>query len=390
MAKRAAKLAEGQAETAPETTESRLKRALAVIKDSGIKGGIASSDEMKEWLEYERVSWGFKVLDTITDGGAPKGKFTIIAGPEQSCKTTVCLYMIANRMREKPDAIWCWVDAENSFDLLWAKNAGIDLTRLVVLKPAIMEDLMQTVVNLVDTGSFDGVVVDSVGSLTPLAEVKKKKDDKTMTRTMTDDTVAALAKKIGQFFRMVNEPVFRTKTCCILIGHVYVPIGNDYQEFEVKGGNALKHWGHLRLMTRRRKGNEDKTVKKMMPSGQEKDVFVAYEAVFTVDKTRQGAHQGHQVSIPFVFGKGLSNTKSVIDMAFAYGVIQTGGAWCSHPLLPDGKMQGREKTADFFANNSEAFSALLDEVGQKVASADVVLEPEPPAETAMDDTCLQS
>ena len=338
MARKAKAKVEAEGEVkASLSAADRLKSVLALFKDSDTPVGVASDPEMKQWLEYERISTGFPALDVVLDGGFPKGKFSVIAGPEQSCKTTLCLYTIADRMRKHPDALWGWVDAENSFDPKWAANAGVDLDRLVVFKPTIMEDMLQSLIEAIATGNFDGVVIDSVGGLTPLAEIKKKKDDKSMTRTLTDDSMAGLAKKIGQFFRMCNETVFQTKTCCLLIGHVYTPIGNDYVEYEVKGGNALKHWAHLRVLCRRRKGDQDAKMDLQMPSGQKKAIFVGYEAVFMVDKTRQGAHQGHEVSIPFIFGKGLSNTKSVIQSAFAYGVITMAGAWCSHPALQIGR-----------------------------------------------------
>jgi recombination protein RecA len=374
------KATKGAPEEGELSTAEKIKRVLEAVKNSGAIIGVANDPKMKKWIDYEKVKTPFPAINQVIDGGFPKGKFSIIAGPEQSCKSTICLYTIAERQRELPEAVWGWVDAENSFDEKWALNAGVDLGRLIVFKPMIMEELMQSVIEMIDTGALDGIVVDSVGALTPMAEVKQKKTDKEMTRTLKDDSVAALAKKIGQFFRMANEPVFRTQTCCLLIGHVYTPIGNDYVEFEVKGGNALKHWGHLRLLCRRRRGDQTNKIDMMMPSGKTKEIYPAYEAVFSVDKTRQGAHQGYEVSIPFVFGKGLSNVKSIIDIAFAYDVIQVGGAWCNHHALPNGKMQGKENTIQFIENNPDVFAVILEEVGKKLTSEPTNTEKAPSEE----------
>jgi recombination protein RecA len=346
------------------SVQERLQLALSVVKagDGGL-AGIASELD----LSYEKLATGFPALDTILDGGFPRGKFTLIAGPEQTCKTYLAMRWIAHQQSINPDFVAVWVDAENSFDKPWAAKAGVDLGRLAYIGPGMMENIMQDVINVAGTGVVDAIIVDSLGGLVTLAELKKKKEDKGMTRTLQDDSMASLAKKAGQFFRMANPVVAQHKPAVVLIGHVYANIGNDYQEFEVRGGNPVKYWTHLRIMSRRRKGAQDAKVAITMPSGQTKEIYAGYEAVFTVDKTRQGAHYGHEVSIPFVYGQGLSNEKSIIDMAFAYGIISVAGAWFSHPALPNGKMQGRENVETFLQEDKEAFSKILAEVGIKLA-----------------------
>ncbi len=355
---------EEEGPVAAMSVKDKIKIALAAAREANPKAiiGTGSDPEIQKWLDYEKVPTGFAALDVILDGGFPKGKYSIVAGVEQSCKTTLLLHTVANRLAARPDAVWAWVDAENSLDKKWAEKHGIDMDRFIIEKPAVMEDLMDTVIHMTGTGALDGIVVDSIGALTPKAELQKKKDDKGITKSMSDDTMAMLARKAGQFFRMANEPVFRTQTACILIGHVYSTM-DEYNPYEVKGGNAMKHWGHLRIMSRRRRGDQESKKKTMMPSGQEKDLYLAFEAVFGVDKTRQGAHYGHEVSIPFVYGEGLSNSKSVIDMAFAYNVIEGAGAWFSHSTLPNGKMQGRDNVAQYLTDTPDAFSVILQEVG---------------------------
>jgi protein RecA len=347
------------------TVEEKLQLALKAVQ-SGNPGGLAGIAGDLD-LSYEKLATGFPALDVILDGGFPRGKFSLIAGPEQTCKTALALRWVAHQQRINPNFVCVWIDAENSFDDPWAQKSGVDLDRLIYVGPGIMESVMQSVINAAATGVVDGIIVDSLGGLVPQAEVKKDKKDKGLTRTLQDDSVAALAKKAGQFFRMANPIVAQHKPVVIMIGHVYTPIGNDYVEFEVRGGNPVKYWTHLRLLTRRRKGAQEQKIAIKMPSGQTKEIYAGYEAVFSVDKTRQGAHYGHEVSIPFLYGKGLSNEKSVIDMAFAYGVISGAGAWFSHSVLPDGKMQGRENVENFLQADKEAFNKVLEEVGLVMA-----------------------
>ncbi len=350
------------------SVQDKLHMALGAIKhkDAAVSGVAGELD-----LEYGRVSTGFPALDMILDGGFPKGKFSLIAGQEQTCKSTLALCTIAHNQRINPNGLWIWVDAESSFDKKWAAKCGVNLDTLGYIGAGVLEDVMQGVIEILSAGVIDGIVVDSLGGLVPQAEVRKDKKDKGITRSLADDSVAALAKKAGQFFRIANPVIAKHKPAVIMIGHVYTPIGDDYKEFEVKGGNPVKFWTHLRIISRRRKGDQEKKITHTMPSGQKKDIFAGYEAVFMVDKTRQGAHYGHEVSIPFIYGEGLSNEKSVIDMAFAFGIIEANGAWISHPLLPNGKMQGRENVEEFFQKDKEAFSKVLEEVGLYLAKEQV-------------------
>ncbi len=345
------------------TAQEKLVLALKSIKvaDGGV-AGIASELD----LSYEKLPTGYPALDTILDGGFPRGKFTIIAGPEQTCKTYICLKWVAHQQKINPLFVCVWVDAEGSFDKAWAVKAGVDMSRLIYIGPGLMENIMQAVIDSASTGAVDGIIVDSIGGLVTQAEVKKKKEDKGMTRTLQDDSMASLAKKAGQFFRMANPIVAQYKPAVVMIGHVYNTM-DEYHPYEVRGGNAVKYWAHLRIITKRRKGAEDAKVSIKMPSGQLKEIYSAYEAVFAVEKTRQGAHYGHEVSIPFVYGEGLSNERSIIDMAFAYGVISGAGAWFSHPLFPGGKIQGRENVEIFIQSDKEVFAKILEEVGLKLA-----------------------
>lgn len=377
-------------EEAPKvlTAKDRISIALAAVKrnqDDSIGEtavplvGTARSFIESGQLHAEKIPTRFPAVNVILDGGIPRGRFTVVAGPEQSCKSTFTQCVVADDQQEHKDGVWLWLDAEHSFDAVYAEKNGIDLDRLILIQPDIMEQMCQRAIEIVVTGAVRGLVVDSVGGFTPWEELKNKRDDKDfVTRTMADNNMAALAKRIGQFFRMMNVPAARTKTACVLIGHVYTPIGDMYgPEYVVKGGNALKHWSHVRLMMRRKKGDQTEQLEKMMPDGTMKKLFTAYEAVIAVDKTRQGAHYAHEVSIPYVYGTGLSNERSIIDMAFAYNIISAKGAWYGHRAFPertpgkgDGWLQGRETTEKYILNNPEVFSEILKDVGAAIAAAD--------------------
>lgn len=370
----------------PKTAKERIKLALSVVQQMSIEQygvdlklvGVASDPQIAERIDYELLPTGITALDAICDGGIPRGKFTVLCGPEQSAKTSLALKIIATDQARDPESVWLWADSEGAFDWDWARKQGVDLDRILFVLPNLMEVMMQECVRVMRTGSVKGVVFDSLGAMVPIADVKKKRDDKEWTKTLSETNVAEVARRLSVFFRVANIPANQMKVAVICIAHVYTPIGDDYKEFEVKGGNALKHWAHLRLMMTSRKGDQDRKVKILMPDGNERDMLVAKEIVCSADKTRQGPHAGHKVAIPFVFGQGLSEVESIIQAAFAWGVIQTKGAWYYHSSFPErteGKgdrwINGREKAEEFIRKNPDCFSAILEDYGNAVVQHEV-------------------
>jgi len=99
-----------------------------------------------------------------------------------------------------------------------------------------------------------------------------------------------------------------------------------------------------------------------MPDGREKKVVSGFDSVIKVEKTKQGAHEGHQVYIPFTFGIGFDSKQCTINAAFASGLIEQTGAWYKNPLFPDGRLQGKKSVIEFISNNEEVYESILNDL----------------------------
>lgn len=375
---------EDEADPSQLSLKERLKIAQGLVKKSGGTIGIAS--EMKE-LDYGKTSTGHKALDQIMGGGWPVGKFSLIYGPSQSGKSLTCLDTIASDQKADPNAIWVWMDAENSFDKVWAEKQGVDLTRLVIIPNGIADDMFTDCEDVIRAIAPKGVIVDSIGALISWQEVMKDRDDKTYTKEISADTMALTARFLGKFYRRFTHMVAKHHTTFVLITHVYAVIGERFAQEMAKGGNAMMHFSHVMMETGRRKGDQDKKQKIRMPDGRELEIFTAYEMTFTTRKTRQSGTEGHKIAIPFIYGKGLSEIDSVIEMAIACGVIQRNDAYYTHPMIAqvhtssNGWIHGREKMFDFVKSHEDCFKAILEDVGAKMAADDAV-----PDEESADDS----
>lgn len=351
-----------------EEKKLKLMEAMKGMKKANPDAiiGFASDKDVSEALNYEKIPTGIPQLDHNLDGGIPSGKFSVFTGPSQAGKSSMAYQLIGNSQQEDPEAIWLIADIENSYDSEWVKNLGVDEDRLVFADTDIMEDVLQRVVDLSRTGCLKGVLIDSIGALLPRAEVEApsaKAGAKPKERNLRQENVAVLNRKIGQFYRMANKDISRHNTACILIAHVYTDINSmgHGEKLITKGGNATKHFAHMRLAFRRAY-DKDKEIMVRMPDGREKKVVSGFDSVIKVEKTKQGAHEGHQVYIPFTFGIGFDSKQCTINAAFASGLIEQTGAWYKNPLFPDGRLQGKKSVIEFISNNEEVYESILNDL----------------------------
>jgi hypothetical protein len=220
----------------------------------------------------------------------------------------------------------------------------------------------------------------------------KDRDDKDYTKGIDKDTMALTARFLNKFYRRFTPLVAKHTTTFILITHLYSTM-DQYAPEAPKGGSGMLYQSHVMVWTDRRKGKQDEKQKIKMPDGRVVELYTAYEMVATVHKTRQSATEGHKVAIPFVYGKGLAEVDSVIEMAMSMGVIQVNGAYYTHPsVVPllegknNGWVHGRDAMIQVVKSNQPVFDEILEQVGNLMAADDIVDETEeadgdqPPAE----------
>lgn len=123
-------------------------------------------------LEAERIPTGLFPLDLALGGGFPRGKATIIFGPESSSKTNLALLAIGNHQKRWPEQTCAFVDVERSFDPAWARLLGVDTDKLIVVEPAYAEQVVDIVEGFLAAIDCGVVVVDSLAAMIPISEVE--------------------------------------------------------------------------------------------------------------------------------------------------------------------------------------------------------------------------
>lgn len=184
-------------------------------------------------------------------GGYPRGRMIEISGPESSGKTTLALHAVAEA--QKKGDICAFIDAEHAMDPEYAKRLGVDTSELFISQPESGEQALEILETLVRTAKFGVLVVDSVATLTPKAELEGD---------MGQQHVGRQARLMGQALRKLVGVVAKSNTLVIFINQIRTNINTIPgmpTEF-TPGGKALKFYASVRIDIRRiaqiKKGEE--------------------------------------------------------------------------------------------------------------------------------------
>ena len=346
--------------------EAALQEALKKIEKNFGKGSIMKLGD-NNLTRVETIPSGSVKLDiALGVGGYPKGRIIEVYGPESSGKTTIALHAVAEVQKQGGTA--AYIDAENALDVKYAEALGVDSKELLLSQPDTGEQGLEIADALVQSGAVDMIVVDSVAALVPRAEIEGE---------MGDAHVGLQARLMSQALRKLAGTLNRTGTIAIFINQIREKVGVMFGNPETTpGGRALKFYSTVRLEVRR--------------STQIKD---GSEVTGNLTKVKVVKNK---VALPFrvaevdiMYGKGISQTGELIDLAVEKDIVDKSGAWYAYEGERIG--QGREKVKEFL--DSEGHEQMRKEIYARVReaygidqSSDSMDVPSDDKDTSTDDT----
>ena len=323
--------------------DERQKALETVIKNMDKSFGKGSVMKLGDdaGRKVSTVSSGSITLDkALGVGGYPKGRIIEIYGPESSGKTTVSLHAIAEA--QKQGGIAAFIDAEHALDPEYAKNLGVDTENLYLSQPDHGEQGLEIAEAFVRSGAVDIVVVDSVAALTPKAEIEGE---------MGDSHMGLQARLMSQALRKLSSAISKSNTTVIFINQIREKIGVMFGNPETTtGGRALKFYSSVRLEVRRAE---------QLKLGQE---IVGNRTKIKVVKNKV-APPFRVAEVDIMYGKGISKTGEVVDLASEMDIVDKSGAWYSYNGERLG--QGKENVKAHLEENPD----LLAEIEQKLRNA---------------------
>jgi recombination protein RecA len=183
--------------------------------------------------ERERIPTGIPELDKMIKG-FPSGAFSVIWGNKGSTKSTTALYLIAQA--QKLGKTCLYLDLETSFDNEWADKCGIDRNKLLIGHFDNAEQALDTAIKMSKEKVIDVIILDSVQSLSPEGEQETKKGEE---KSTGDDTMALLARRLSQFFRMDAAGNYKGNVTFILIGQSRMDLGGYIKLEKLSGGKCF-------------------------------------------------------------------------------------------------------------------------------------------------------
>ncbi len=315
----------------------QLKKTLLDIEKQYGKGSVMRLGD-KPLEKIDAISSGAISLDiALGIGGYPRGRIIEIYGHESSGKTTIALHAIAEA--QKLGGYVAFIDAEHALDPVYASQLGVDIDNLILSQPDTGEQALEITEALIRSNAVDMVVVDSVAALVPEAEISGE---------MGDSHVGLQARLMSQAMRKLSGIINKTNSTVIFINQIREKVGIMFGNPEVTpGGRALKFYSSVRLEIRR--GEQLKQGQDLI--GNKVNIKVVKNKVAPPFKS---------ATLDLIYGKGISRSGDVLDLASDADIIKKSGSWYSYNDQKIG--QGRDNAKKFLEENPEIYEEVTNKV----------------------------
>ncbi len=314
--------------------EKALDLAFSQIEKQFGKGAIMKLGQAGARRDVPVISTGSISLDSALGiGGIPRGRITEIYGPEASGKTSLALHIIAEA--QKVNGVAAFIDVEHALDPKYAHSLGVNLDDLLLSQPDTGEQTLEIAEVLIRSGAVDVIVIDSVAAMVPKAELDGD---------MGDSHMGLQARLMSQAMRKLTGAINKSNTALIFINQIRMKIGVMFGTPETTtGGNALKFYSTVRMDIRRIAALKDG------------DKVIGNRTRVKVVKNKL-APPFHDCEFDIVFGKGISKTGDLLDLAVNHEIVNKSGTWFSYGETRIG--QGRENSRNFLNDNVDIRSEI--------------------------------
>ncbi len=188
---------------------SEIEAVIASIRKNKGENTVVRGSAIRQPF---RIRTNIFTLDCALLGGIPYNRVTMVHGKKSHGKSTLAMRLVASAQASMPGQKPVWIDAEDTYDSVWAGKQAVDNDNLVVAKPDTGEDAVDMTVALIHAAETSLVVVDSLAALLPYKEEEGSAEDeavpglqaKLITRMMRRTTGALMKeRKRGHFVTLV-------------------------------------------------------------------------------------------------------------------------------------------------------------------------------------------
>ena len=254
-------------------------------KSYGEKGQVRTANNLEKVNFY---STGIMGIDLALNGGVAVGRVMGISGTFSSAKTTLALMTIAEQQRKDPTFYAYYYDAEQSLDVQYASDLGVDMERLIVDQTKVAEEGLTKLRDSIDSGVYGIAVLDSTSALNPSKNVEEE---------ITSVSMALVARILGNAYPQLAGVCAKNDCALIVIEQIrksLVAMGNP--EVTSKGETGKFTFSQQVMMRRQTKVEE------------EDGLAVSNEVTFKVTKNKVGVPY-RKCSVVCRYGEGIDKIK---------------------------------------------------------------------------------
>lgn len=138
---------------------------LVAELNANLPGAVRRGDALLTCGGGERIATGFAALDVVLDGGLPRGRLSELVGTGSAGLTSIVHRVLGHVTGQGQLA--AWIDAPDAFDPASAVVAGVDLERLLWVRPPDLATTFTAAEALLGMGGFPLVLLDARVPLHP-------------------------------------------------------------------------------------------------------------------------------------------------------------------------------------------------------------------------------
>lgn len=301
----------------------KIKESLEKLDKSYGSGSVIRLGDNQKVGDVEFISTGSLKLDAAIGGGIPRGRITEIVGMESTFKSSLCMQTIAEC--QKSGGIAAVIDFEHAYSKEQAESLGVNNDDVYFSQPDTAEQGLTILQELITSGAFDLICVDSIAAMLPATEKEEGIDKQSM---------GVLAKLMSKVCRKLVAPISTSNTAVIYVNQYRQMLGTYVPTNTAPGGLAIRFYASVRLETSRSNIKEG-------------DEIVGNILKVKVLKNKVGA-PFRKAELRYMFTTGFDKLTELIEVGIDVGVINQGGAWINYG---DIKTQGIEKFKKLLADN---------------------------------------
>jgi RecA/RadA recombinase len=252
-------------------------------------------------------------------GGMGSG-LHFFAAPSKHFKTIFGLIAVSAYLKKHPDGYCIFYDSEFGTTLSYWRGAGIDMSRVIHVPIANVEEFKFDIVNKLEAIKEQNIenikkklpkekvciLIDSIGNLASKKELQDAIDEKSVADMSRAKALKGLFRMVTPYFTLQDIP-------CIAINHVYSEIGMFPKTIMGGGTGGTYSATNIFFISKSKETEKDENTKK--------DALSGFTFKIKIEKSRY-VKEGSIIPITVNFKGGINKYTGLLDIGLELGVIE--------------------------------------------------------------------